>query len=85
MHILQLWVGLDVLVFTGERSAKSRYEICSGLEFIGVNIDVDKNETINGEGYISTDDSKVKVLVIPTNEEIIVARETARIINNLLV
>lgn len=80
--------GLDVLVFTGgigERSAKSRYEICSGLEFIGVNIDVDKNETINGEGYISTDDSKVKVLVIPTNEEIIVARETARIINNLLV
>lgn len=80
--------GLDVLVFTGgigERSAKSRYEVCSGLEFIGINIDIDKNESFKGEGYISTDDSKVKVLVIPTNEEIIVARETARIISELSV
>ncbi len=79
--------GLDVIVFTGgigERSARSRYEICNGLEFIGVNIDVNKNETIKGEGCISSDDSKVKVLVIPTNEEIIVACETARIIGKLL-
>lgn len=75
--------GVDVLVFTGgigERSAKSRHEICNGLEFIGIKIDMTKNESLKGEGYISTDDSKVKVLVIPTNEEIIVARETARII-----
>ncbi len=80
--------GLDVLVFTGgigERSAKSRYEICSGLEFIGIKIDTNKNESIKGEGYISTDDSKVKVLVIPTDEEIIVARESARIISELSV
>lgn len=78
--------GLDVLVFTGgigERSVKSRYEICSGLEFIGIKIDTNKNESLKGEGYISTDDSKVKVLVIPTNEEIIVAREAARIISEL--
>lgn len=78
--------GLDVLVFTGgigERSAKSRYEICNGLEFIGIKIDINKNESLRGEGYISSDDSKVKVLVIPTNEEIIVARESARIISEL--
>lgn len=79
--------GLDVIAFTGgigERSALSRSEICKGLEFLGVVIDEQKNLSIIGEGEISSEDSKVKVLVVPTNEEIIVARETARVIGELI-
>jgi len=75
--------GLDVLVFTGgigERSVRSRVEVCEGLGFLGIKIDEDKNRSVKGETNISASDSKVQVLVIPTNEEIIVACETARII-----
>jgi acetate kinase len=77
--------GLDVLVFTGgigERSVRGRTEICEDLEFLGIKIDEDKNKSVKGESNISAPDSKVQVLVIPTNEEIIVARETARVISN---
>jgi len=76
--------GLDVLAFTGgigERSASCRAEICEGLEFLGVKIDAEKNRSNIGEGGISSEDSRVRVLVIPANEEIVVARETARIIS----
>lgn len=78
--------GLDVLVFTGgigERSAISRAEICGGLEFLGIKIDADKNRSHQGEGEISASGSTVRTLVVPTNEEIIVARETARIIREI--
>jgi acetate kinase len=75
--------GLDAIVFTGgigEKSDIGRAEICEDMEFLGIKIDDEKNKSVKGEANISSLESKVQVLVIPTNEEIIVARETARII-----
>lgn len=71
--------GLDVLVFTaglGENSASNRLNICKGLEFLGVEIDEAKNNTRGKEVEISKENSKVKVFVIPTNEELMIARDT---------
>lgn len=77
--------GLDCVVFTagiGENNPYIRQKACEGLEFLGIYIDREKNEyTKKGkEGEISTDDSKVKVLVIPTNEELMIARETLELV-----
>jgi len=74
--------GLDVLVFTagiGENSARAREGICSGLEFMGVKIDSEKNKVRGKETVISTEDSKVKVLIVPTDEELVIARDTKKI------
>ncbi|MDO4546569.1 MAG: acetate kinase [Clostridia bacterium] len=72
--------GLDAIVFTagiGENDYRSRASVCEGLEFLGVEIDQDKNKTLRGaEGLISKDTSKVQVWVIPTNEELAIARDT---------
>lgn len=71
--------GLDVVVFTaglGENSASNRFDICQGLEFLGIEIDAAKNNTRGKEVEISKDGSKVKVFVIPTNEEVMIARDT---------
>lgn len=71
--------GLDVLVFTaglGENSAPARRDVCKGLEFLGVEIDEAKNNVRGKEAEISKDGSKVKVFVIPTNEELMIARDT---------
>ena len=71
--------GLDVVVFTaglGENSASNRFDICQGLEFLGIEIDEAKNNTRGKEVEISKDGSKVKVFVIPTNEEVMIARDT---------
>ena len=76
--------GVDVIAFAGgigEKSATARSAICEGLEWCGIRIDPGKNDRHLGEGEISTDDSRVKILVVPTNEEIIVARETANVIS----
>ena len=76
--------GLDCLVFTagvGENSASMRARICEGLEFLGVKIDPEKNNTRGKEAIISADDSKVTVWVIPTNEELMIARDTAALVN----
>jgi acetate kinase len=78
--------GVDVIVFTGgigQKSELSREAICEGLEFMGVKFDKEKNQQSEGEGTISAKDSQVIVLVVPTNEEVIVARETAHLISNL--
>ncbi|QSX06600.1 acetate kinase [Sedimentibacter sp. zth1] len=75
--------GVDVVVFTaglGENSKDSRAEICKGLEFLGIEIDNDKNNTRGKEVEISEDGSKVKVFVIPTNEELMIARETKSLV-----
>lgn len=75
--------GVDAIVFTGgigQKSALSREAICEGLEFMGVKLDRQRSRQNEGEGIISADDSCVKILVVPTNEEIIVARETLRLI-----
>lgn len=71
--------GLDVLVFTaglGENSAPARQQVCQGLEFLGVEIDEAKNNIRGKEAEISKESSKVKVFVIPTNEEVMIARDT---------
>lgn len=76
--------GLDAVVFTagvGENSAAVRAAVCRNLTFLGIEIDEDMNARREpGERYISKPDSRVKVLVIPTNEELMIARETHRLI-----
>lgn len=70
--------GVDVIVFTagiGENNNDLRERVMSGFEYLGAKLDVEKN-TGRGEMIISTDDSKVTVCVIPTNEEIMIARDT---------
>ncbi len=79
--------GLDCVVFTagiGENNPYIRQKACEGLEFLGIKIDEEKNQRMVGrmgrEGEISTADSTVKVLVIPTNEELMIARETVELV-----
>ena len=75
--------GLDCLVFTagvGENSASMRARICEGLEYLGVKIDPEKNTVRGKEAIISADDSKVTVWVIPTNEELMIAQDTAELV-----
>ncbi len=76
--------GLDGLVFTGgigENGAEIRRHICDGLEFLGIDLDEEKNKRVDSE-VISKNNSSVKILVIPTDEEIMIARETQKIIQN---
>ncbi len=75
--------GVDAIVFTagvGENSASNRMAIASGLEFMGVKMDAEANNVRGKETVISAPDSKVKVLLIPTNEELMIARDTAAIV-----
>lgn len=75
--------GVDAIIFTagvGENGPNTRARALSGLEFIGVKLDSEKNNVYGELREISTDDSKVKVFVIPTNEELVIARETKKFI-----
>ena len=75
--------GIDYIVFTGgvgENQINIRKGICEKLEFMGVKIDVDANNMRGEEKEITTPDSKIKAYVVPTNEELMIARETARLI-----
>jgi acetate kinase len=76
--------GLDCVVFTagvGENSPRVRELCCQGLEFLGAKIDPARNaEAVKKEALISTDDSPVKLLAIPTNEELIIAEDTYKIV-----
>ena len=75
--------GLDAIVFTagiGENAAHIRSMICDYLGFLGITIDEEKNAVRGKETEISTPDSKVSVFVIPTNEELAIARETAALL-----
>lgn len=77
--------GCDAIVFTagvGENQTSHRAEICKYLEFAGVKLDSQKNEEmVHGkEGEISAADSKIKVFVIPTNEELVIARDTKALV-----
>lgn len=75
--------GIDALVFTagiGENNGTLRKQAVSGLEFLGIGIDDEKNNQRGKELDISTADAKVRTLVIPTNEELAIARETVRLI-----
>lgn len=77
--------GLDALVFTGgvgENSADVRRMTCEGLEFLGLKLDKEKNRTAKGrEVDISSDDARARVLVVPTNEELVIAQDTLRIVS----
>lgn len=75
--------GVDAIVFTaglGENSPTSRLEICKGLEFLGVDIDEEKNNTRGKEVLISKETAQTKVFVIPTNEELVIARDTKMLV-----
>ncbi len=76
--------GVDIIVFTGgigENDLNVRKNACEGLSYLGLEFDHEKNEKIKGrEGEINTTRSKVKVLVIPTNEELVIAQDTASIL-----
>lgn len=78
--------GLDAIVFTagiGENSALIRNKVCDYLGFLGVHCDPGKNDVMTGgkEGDISKDDSSVKVLVVPTNEELVIAKDTYQLVS----
>ena len=80
--------GLDAIVFTGgigENADDMRATICKELTYLGIKIDEEYNSTLvkGKEGEISTPDSKVKVFVLPTNEELVIARDTRDIVNAL--
>ncbi|TGY44193.1 acetate kinase [Clostridium sartagoforme] len=77
--------GVDVIVFTagiGENSIVTRKESLRGLEFLGFRIDDEKNDVRGKIQEISTEDSKVKVYLIPTNEELMIARDTVKLVKN---
>ena len=76
--------GVDIILFTGgvgENQANCRSEVCEGLEFMGVKIELEKNKVRGEEAIISADDSKVTVAVIPTDEELMIASDTLAILN----
>ncbi len=76
--------GVDVITFTagvGENGAATRQAICDYLGFLGVKIDPEKNKLRGKEVKISTEDSKVQVWVVPTNEELMIAQDTAELVN----
>lgn len=79
--------GCDALVFTGgigENSPMVRNAVCSNMEFLGIKLDEERNLNVKGECEVSSDDSKVKVLRIPTNEELVIALDTEQIVKEQL-
>ena len=75
--------GVDAICFTagvGENSSILRELVCEHLGYLGITIDTEENKKRGDDNVISTPDSKVKVCVIPTNEELAIARETARLV-----
>lgn len=76
--------GVDVITFTagvGENGIEDRAAICEGLEYLGAELDAERNNVRGKDALISTDDSACKVYVIPTNEEIMIARDTKNIVS----
>ncbi|MCF8240486.1 MAG: acetate kinase [Melioribacteraceae bacterium] len=79
--------GLDALVFTGgigENSVMVRNAVCENMEYLGIKLDDKLNNEAKGEAEISSADSKAKVFEIPTNEELVIAMDTAEIVNEQL-
>lgn len=78
--------GVDIIVWTagvGENNPDTRYESCSGLEFLGIKMDKERNNVRGEEAIISAPDSKVTVCVIPTDEELVIARDTLKLVSEL--
>jgi acetate kinase len=81
--------GADAIVFSGgigENSSRIRSMICSELAWLGLNVDENRNAALTGgaEGKFSTDDSRISLEVIPTNEELLIARDTVRLIAGVI-
>ena len=77
--------GLDILILTGgigENAGTTREGICSELDFLGISLDYEKNKGFRSEGLISTSDSRVKIIVVPTDEELVIATDTEEIVKN---
>ena len=77
---------LDAIIFTagiGENSVSMRQRCCRGLEVLGARLDPEKNNVRGNPAVISTDDSPVKILVVPTNEELMIAMDTERIVTSM--
>ena len=75
--------GVDIIVWTagvGENQADVRFDACSGLEFLGVKMDAKANDVHGEEAIISAPDSKVTVCVIPTDEELMIAKDTMNLL-----
>ncbi len=75
--------GVDAIVFTagiGENGPELRQHVMEGMEFLGAKLDASKNNIRGKEADVSTDDSKVRILVIPTDEEAVIARDTVRLV-----
>lgn len=80
--------GLDAIVFTGgigENDSAIRARVCSGLEFLGLELDEEKNRTLRGPADISKPSASARILLVPTNEEIAIARETAELVSGVQV
>ncbi|MDR2949330.1 MAG: acetate kinase [Prevotella sp.] len=77
--------GVDILMFTGgigENASQVREGVCNDMEYMGIKLDLDKNNEIHGdEAVISAPDSKVTVMVVPTDEEYMIASDTMEIVN----
>jgi len=75
--------GIDALAFTGgigENAAGLRARICDGLEFLGIRLDAARNQAVRGEGVLTAPDAPVQVVALAANEELVIARETARML-----
>ncbi len=76
--------GTDIIIFTGgigENDVNTRAKICKSLSFAGVELDLEKNKT-RGETVISTENSKIKIMVVPTDEEFVIAQDTFNIVKS---
>jgi acetate kinase len=82
---LALLAGADVIVFTGgigENSRRVRTGVCRDMEWAGISLDREGNHNVRGETRISRDDSRVAVWVVPTNEELVIARQAAELVKS---
>ena len=81
--------GVDIIVFTGgvgENGWETRKNVCTDLEFMGIEFDKEKNKGVRSkEVVITKDKSKVKVIIVPTNEEFVIASDTKEIVEKLKV
>ena len=76
--------GVDAIVFTagvGENDRSVRWDVCEHMEYLGIKIDPEKNKFRGRQMDISIDYARVRVLVIPTNEELVIAEDTERLVN----
>lgn len=78
--------GVDLIVFTagiGEHNSRLRRRVCENLTYLGVKIDHEANKAFGENAIISAPDSKVKVALVPTEEELMIARDTMHIVSAL--